>query len=67
MSVAKAIEISAQFPTSLEDAIAQGIQRSSKTVRKMQSAWIKEMKVDVEGDKVKMYRVILKVTLVLED
>ena len=67
MTVAKVIEISAQSPKSFEDAVVQGIERSSKTVRNMQSAWVKELKVDVEDGKVKMYRVILKVTFVLED
>lgn len=67
MSVAKVIEISAQSTKSFEDAVVQGIERSSKTVRDMQSAWVKELKVDVKDGKVTMYRVILKVTFVLED
>jgi len=67
MTVAKVIEISAQSPKSFEDAVVQGIERSSKTVRNMQSAWVKELKVDVKDGKVTMYRVILKVTFVLED
>jgi dodecin len=66
MSVAKVIEISAQSPTSFEDAIAQGIRRSSETVKQIQSAWVKELKVDVKDGKVSMYRVILKVTFVLQ-
>jgi dodecin len=67
MSVAKVIEITAQSTKSFEDAVAQGIERSSRTVKKIQGAWVKELKVDVENGKVSMYRVILKVTFVLED
>lgn len=67
MSVAKVIEISAQSPTSFEDAIARGIQRGSETVKQIQSAWVKELKVDVENGKVSMYRVIMKITFVLAD
>jgi dodecin len=67
MSVAKVIEISAQSTESFEDAVTQGVERSSKTVKKIQSAWVKEMKVDVENGKVKLYRVNLLVTFVLEE
>jgi dodecin len=67
MSVAKVIEITAQSTESFEDAVAQGIERSSRTVKKIQGAWVKELKVDVKDGKVSMYRVILKVTFVLED
>jgi dodecin len=61
------IEITAQSTESFEDAVAQGIERSSRTVKKIQGAWVKELKVDVKDGKVSMYRVILKVTFVLED
>lgn len=67
MSVAKVIEITAQSTESFDDAVAQGIERSSRTVKKIQGAWVKELKVDVKDGKVSMYRVILKVTFVLED
>jgi dodecin len=36
-------------------------------VKKIQGAWVKEMKVDVENGKVKLYRVNLLVTFVLEE
>lgn len=42
MSVAKIIEISAESPTSFEDAIAQGIAKASKTVHGIKSVWVKE-------------------------
>jgi dodecin len=67
MSVAKVIEITAQSTKSFDDAVAQGIERSARTVKKIQGAWVTEMKVDVENGKVSMYRVILKITFVLED
>ena len=66
MSVARITEISATSTKSFEDAIAQGIARASKTLRGIQSAWIKEQKVDVRGDKISDYRVNLLVTFVLE-
>ncbi|UVT16127.1 MAG: dodecin domain-containing protein [Nitrospira sp.] len=66
MSVAKIIEISAESPTSFEDAIVQGIARASKTVHGITSAWVKEQHVVVENNKVSLYRVDLKVTFVLD-
>lgn len=66
MSVAKIIEISSESPKSFEDAIVEGINRASKTVRNIKSAWVKEQHVIVEDGKVALYRVDLKVTFVLE-
>ncbi|HBH80417.1 MAG TPA: dodecin domain-containing protein [Nitrospira sp.] len=66
MSVAKIIEISAESPTSFEDAIAQGIAKASKTVHGIKSAWVKEQHVVVENGKVALYRVDLKLTFVLD-
>ena len=45
MSVAKVSEISATSTKSFEDAIHQGIERANRTVRNVQSAWIKEQQV----------------------
>jgi dodecin len=66
MSVAKIIEISAESPTSFEDAIVQGIGKASKTVHGIKSAWVKEQHVVIENGKVTLYRVDLKVTFVLD-
>ncbi len=66
MSVAKIIEISSESPKSFEDAIVEGINRASKTVRNIKSAWVKEQHVVVENGKVALYRVDLKVTFVLD-
>ncbi|MFY4728008.1 dodecin family protein [Nitrospira sp. BLG_2] len=66
MSVAKIIEISAESPTSFEDAVVQGIAKASKTVHGIKSAWLKEQHVVIENGKVTLYRVDLKVTFVLD-
>ncbi|MCP9453285.1 MAG: dodecin family protein [Nitrospira sp.] len=66
LSVAKIIEISSESPKSFEDATVEGINRASKTVRNIKSAWVKEQHVIVENGKVALYRVDLKVTFVLE-
>ncbi|HKU25437.1 MAG TPA: dodecin family protein [Candidatus Sulfotelmatobacter sp.] len=67
MSVARVVEISSTSDKSFEDAVAQGISRASKTLREVRSAWIKEQEVQVKGNKISAYKVVLKVTFVLED
>jgi dodecin len=67
MSVAKVSEISATSTKSFEDAIQQGLARTAKTVRNVQSAWIKEQHVRCDGGRVTHYQVNMMVTFVLED
>lgn len=66
MAVAKIIEISAVSPKSFDDAVAEGIRQASKTVKNIQSAWVKEQHVEVANEEVAGYRVTLKVTFLLE-
>ncbi len=66
MSVAKVIEISCQSPKSFEDAIREGIRRTAKTVDEIQTAWVKEMQVEVKNGEVTGYRAHLKVTFLLK-
>jgi flavin-binding protein dodecin len=67
MSVARVTEISSTSKKSFEDAIQQGIARATKTLRQIRSAWIKEQEVTVEGERIVAYKVIMKITFVLED
>lgn len=67
MSIAKVIEISATSTKSFEDAITAGVQRAGKTVQEVKGAWIKSMKVDIENGKIVKYRVVMKVTFVLQE
>lgn len=67
MSVAKTTEITASSSKSFEDAIRSGIKRFSKTIDKIEGAWIKEQKVIVDDGEVSQFRVTMKVTFVLKD
>ena len=67
MSVAKVTEITAASPTSIEDAMAHGIDRASQTLENISGAWINEIKIDVADGKITNYRVNMKVTFVLND
>jgi len=66
-SVAKVSEISARSDKSFEDAIKVGLARASKTLRGVNSAWVKEQRVDVENGQIKGNKVNMMVTFVLDD
>lgn len=66
MTVARITEISSISAISFEDAIKQGIERANKTLKNVKGAWIKDQEVTVDKGKVSGFKVILKVTFVLE-
>jgi dodecin len=66
-SVAKVTEISARSPKGFEDAIQIGLQRAGKTLRNINSAWVKEQRVDVKDGAITSYQVNLMVTFTLDD
>lgn len=65
-NVARITEISSKSDQSFEDAIQQGVNRATQTLRNVQSAWVKEQQVNVEGDRIASYQVNMLVTFVLE-
>jgi flavin-binding protein dodecin len=67
MAVAKITEIQASSTKGFEDAVQVGIARAEKTLRNVTGAWVKGQKVKVEKGKVSEYRVILKVSFILDD
>jgi len=67
MSVAKITEISSSSKKSFEDAIERGVKRASKTLENITGAWVQDMKVDVSDGKITAYRVLMKLTFVLND
>ena len=67
MSVAKITEIQASSTKSFDDAIQTGITRANKTLRNLTGAWVKGQKVVIDNGKITEYRVLLKVTFVLQD
>jgi dodecin len=67
MTVARVTEITSTSTESFDDAVAQGIARAVKTLKNVKGAWVQEMTVDVDGDRITTYRANMKVTFVLED
>ncbi|MGB3584988.1 MAG: dodecin family protein [Tunicatimonas sp.] len=62
MAVLKVIEILASSPNGWEDATKQGVAEASKSVKNIQSAYVKEHSVSVDNNQVTQYRVNLKIT-----
>lgn len=67
MSLARVTELSSTSSSSFEDAVKSGVQRASSTLRNVKSAWVKEQEVIVENGQPAEYKVIMKVTFVLDD
>ena len=67
MSVAKVTELSCTSNESFEDAVRQGIDRATKTLRGVRGAWIKEQRVNVGSDGALEFQANILVTFVLED
>ncbi len=67
MSVARVTEIIAGSNKSFDDAVKNGVKRASKTLKNVQSAWVKDQSVIVKNGKITEYRVVMKVTFVLDE
>ena len=65
-SVAKVIEIIASSDTSFEDAVSNGIEKASESIKNITSAWVQDQSVKVKDGKVTKFRVVLKVTFVIK-
>jgi len=66
MSVAKVTEITSSSNKSFDDAVTSGIERASKTLKNITSAWVADHQVSVKDNKITEYRVRMKVTFILQ-
>jgi dodecin len=67
MSIARITEISSTSKKSFEDAIQSGVDRATKTLRNVRSAWVKEQQIQIDNGKIAEYQVNLMITFVLDD
>lgn len=67
MPVAKVTEIIASSKKGFDDAVRKGIERAQKTLKNVEGAWVKDMKIKCNDGEIVAYRVTLKVTCVLEE
>ncbi len=66
MSVARVTEISAVSEQSIEDAINQGINRATSTLRHVEGCHVKDMNILIENGNISGYKVNLEVVFVLD-
>ena len=66
MAIVKVIEVLAQSDKSWEDATQQALKEASKTVRNIQSIYIKEFQALIEGGEIANYRVNAKISFLVE-
>lgn len=66
MSVARVTTLTAGSPKSFDDAVKQGMDRATKTLRGITGLEIESMKAKVEDGKIAEYRVTMNVTFILE-
>ncbi|WP_297335810.1 dodecin family protein [Algoriphagus sp.] len=62
MSIVKVIEIIASSEKSIEEAIQNGITEVSKTVRNIDSVYVKDIKAHVKDGKISSYGVICNIS-----
>jgi len=67
MPVARVTELSCTSTDSFEDAVRQGIDRATKTLRGVRGAWVKEQRVNVSRDGSIEFQANILVTFILED
>ncbi len=66
MTIAKIIEISADSTESFQDAIEAGIRRAERKLKNVKGAWIAEQKLTVDKGTILSYRVIMRVSFVID-
>ena len=62
MAIVKVIEVIASSDKSFDDAVKQAVKETSRTIRNIDSVYVKDMKVHVKDGKIKSYGVICKVS-----
>ena len=67
MAVATVTKITAASSKSFEDAVKEGLNRASKTLRGITGLHVVEQKASVAKGKIAEYRVTMEITFILED
>ena len=67
MPVARVAEMSAVSDQSFEDAINLAVDRATSTLRNVESAWVKDMNVEIQDNRITGYKVNVAITFVLEE
>ena len=66
MPIVKIIEVIATSEKGIDDAIQQAVKEASKTVRNIDSVYVKDIKAHVKDGKVTTYGCVCKISFRLE-
>ncbi len=66
MPIVKVIEVISSSTTSIEDAVQNAVTEASKTVRNIDSVYVKDIKAHVKDGQVTTYGVVCKISFRLE-
>lgn len=66
MTMLKVLEVLAQSDKSWEEAAQNAVEQAEKSVRGIQSIYIKELEASVENGKINQYRINAKISFTLE-
>jgi len=66
MAIVKVIEVLAQSEESWDDAAEQALREASKSVRNIQSIYVKEFQAIGEDERIKNYRINAKVSFLVD-
>ena len=67
MAIVKVIEVIATSDKGFDDAVRQAVKETAKTVRNIDSVWVKSMKVHVKDGEIRSYGVVCKVSFRIEN
>ena len=67
MPIVKVIEVIASSDESFDDAIKNAVKEVSKTIKNIDSVYVKDFKVHVKDDQVSSYGVICKVSFRVDE
>jgi len=67
MKIIKVIEVISGSEKSFDDAAMNAIKEASKSVQNIKSIYIKEMKAEVENNKIVSYGVIAKISFAVDN
>jgi flavin-binding protein dodecin len=66
MPIVKVIEVISSSTTGIEDAVQNAVSEASKTVRNIDSVYVKDIKAHVKDGKITTYGVVCKISFRLE-
>jgi dodecin len=67
MAIVKVIEVIASSEVSIDDCVRKAVEEASKTIRNIDSVWVKDIKAHVKDGKVSTFGCVCKISFRLEE